>query len=248
MINKIQFLLVLVILSLLPAEVSSQIDSNSVRLQDEGSTLGQVKTVNCVGAGIACTRSASTGTVTVSGGGGGSSVTRIAGSSGAAGADITWQRLTANSADVTTTTLSAAVVTTTGVGAGTWKFKYILLYQTAATTTGISFGINHTGTVSKVQAIWTHITTGGTAATGVGDNVAATVAGQLAEGKSGGTLNAVIGSASAGVATINTDIVAVLEGTIVVTATGSLELKIASEVSGSAARIMANSLLELHAF
>lgn len=178
--------------------------------------------------------------------GGGSNITRISGSSGAAGADITWQSLTTNSADVTTTTLSSSVMSTTNVGAGTWKFKYTLIYQTAATTTGIGFGINHTGTVSKFIADWKHITTGGAAATGIGDDVAATVAGQLAEGKSDRTLNAVIGSASAGVATANTNTLAILEGIIVVTATGTLELKIASEVAGSAVRIMANSTLELH--
>lgn len=172
-------------------------------------------------------------------------VARIAGSSGASGEYLTWQRLTANSADITTVALSAAIMTTTGVGIGTWKFKYTLIYQTAATGTGIAFGVNHTGTVGQFQAMWRHITTGGAAATGLGDDVTTVVAGQLMEGKHNGALNVVIGSASAGVATINADILAVLEGIIVVTASGSLELKIASEVADSAVRVMANSILEL---
>lgn len=176
---------------------------------------------------------------------GGMSLTRINGSSGAAGADTTWQNLTANSTDCTTTALCAAVMTTTGVGAGTWKFKYTIIYQTAATTTGIGFAINHTGTAGQYQAMWTHITTGGAAATGIGDSDTATAAGQLAEGKHEGALNALIGSTTAGVDAANTDIMAVLEGIIVVTASGDLELKIGSEVGSSAVRVMADSTLEL---
>lgn len=42
-----------------------------VKLQDEGSTLGQVTTINAVGAGVTATRSGTVGTLTISGGGGG---------------------------------------------------------------------------------------------------------------------------------------------------------------------------------
>ncbi len=190
------------------------------------------------------TKKFSCGTDQTGGGGGGVTLTRIAGSSGAAGADMTWQNLTANSADCTTTAL-CTIMTTTGVGAGTWKFKYTLIYQTAAATTGISFGMNHTGTAGQYQAQWTHPTTGGAAATGIGDNDTATAAGQLMEGKNEGVLNAVIGSATVGVAVANTDILAVLEGIIVVTASGDLQMKMGSEVAASAVRIMADSTLEL---
>ena len=173
-------------------------------------------------------------------------VTRISGTSGAAGADITWQTLTANSVNCTTTALCSTVMTTTGVGVGVWGFRYQLIYQTAATTTGIAFAVNHTGTATLTGANWMHITTGRTAATGVGDNVAATVAGQMVEGKSCITLNAVCGSASAGAAVVNTNIMAVFEGTLEVTVSGSLELKLGSEIGGSAVLIMDDSSLELH--
>lgn len=171
--------------------------------------------------------------------------TKIAGASGASGPAITLQKLTANSVDVTTTALSAAVMTTTGLGVGLWLVRYYLLYQAAVATTGIGFGVNHTGTATLKAAKWHHTTTGGAAATGVGDDVAATVAGQLEEGKHGLTMNAVIGSASAGVATINATILAELIAIVDVTVSGNLELKIASEVAGSAVRIMAGSALVL---
>lgn len=172
-------------------------------------------------------------------------ITKISGNSGAAGSNITWQSLTANSVDVTTTTVSSSVMTTTGVGAGTWKAKYTVFYQTAATTTGIGFAINHTGTVSKYRGFWYHPTTGGAATTGTGDSDTATVAGQMIEGKHGSTLNAIIGSTTGGVDTINTDITAIIEATLIVTVSGSLELKLASEVDTSAVRITSGSILEL---
>lgn len=172
-------------------------------------------------------------------------VARIAGASGAAGGYLTVQRLTANSADVTTTALSAAIMTTTGLGAGTWQFKYTLICQCASATVGIGFGINHTGTAGQFQAMLWTITTGGAAATGVPDDDTTTAAGQMAEGKQEGVLNAVIGSTFAGVSTINADFLVILEGILVVTASGNLELKIASETGGTAVRLMADSTLEL---
>lgn len=175
----------------------------------------------------------------------GTTVSRIQGASGAAGADVTWQNLTADSSNCTTTTLCSAAMTTTGLGTGIWKFTYTVIYQTAATNTGIGFGINHTGSASQFQAHWRHVTTGNNAATGVGDSATSNEDGQIMEGKHGGTLNAVIGSTSAGVDTANADILAVIEGVIVVTGNGNLELKLVSERDGTAVRIMAGSTVEL---
>jgi hypothetical protein len=42
-----------------------------IELKDEGASQGRVKVLDCVGAGVACTRSGVTGTLTISGGGGG---------------------------------------------------------------------------------------------------------------------------------------------------------------------------------
>lgn len=46
-------------------------------LQDEGSVLGAITKFNCVGAGVVCTRSGTTGTATIGGGGGGLTLTEI---------------------------------------------------------------------------------------------------------------------------------------------------------------------------
>lgn len=168
---------------------------------------------------------------------------RIAGSSGAAGGYITVQNLTADSADQTSTT-PGVVMTTTGVGAGTWHFCYTVIFQTAATTTGIKLNVNHTGTVGQFQSLLSFMDTAATAATGVGKGVSTAAIGsvpsQYAERAKDTT-----SFASVGVTDINADILATLGGIIVVTATGSLELKLGTEVAASAVRLMADSCLVL---
>jgi hypothetical protein len=169
--------------------------------------------------------------------------TGIAGNSGAAGQRQTTLVLTSNSADATTTT-QTTVMTITGVGTGTWRLKGTLIYQTAATTTGIGITVNHTGTVSRFVSNWIQLTTGGAAATGIGDQATATATGQLVEGKAERVIDT-RSSFTVGVDTANADELVVLDAVIIVTATGQLELKIATEIGGSAARLMAGSLLEL---
>src|SRR5687768_12437681 len=143
-------------------------------------------------------------------GGSGASLTRIAGASGAAGADFTVQRLTSDAAANATVNL-ATVMTTTGVWAGTWRFRYVIRYRSTALTTGVKFAVNHTGVTGAFLSEWRFISTGAAAATGVADQVAAVVTGQMMEGKSERVKNTA-SSASAGVDTINADMLAILEG------------------------------------
>ena len=176
-------------------------------------------------------------------GAGSSPITRISAASGAAGADITWQRLAADATAITSVT-PTVVMTTTGLSSGLYDFKYLVRYQSAATTTGIGIGVNYTGTSGAFLLDWWHVTTGGAAATGVGDQVAATVAGQLVEGKSE-RVKDTVSTASAGVDTINADMLAIVEGLVEVTGAGNLELKVRTEIAGSAITVKAQSLLVL---
>ena len=75
-------------------------------------------------------------------------VKRAAAATMVAGEFTSWLVLAANSADNTTTTL-ATVMTMTGVGVGRYHFKCQLVYQTAATTTGLNVAVNHTGTTTQ---------------------------------------------------------------------------------------------------
>jgi hypothetical protein len=166
---------------------------------------------------------------------------RINGSSGAAGEYKTLQKLSANATANATTTL-ATVMTTTGVGAGTWQFKYCVIYQAAATTTGVDFAVNHTGTVTKMVVSSWFTTSGGTAANALADQQLVNAA-SLAEGKSSRTINTKMGS-TLGVDTANSDCLIVIEGIIVISASGSLELRHASELAAST-QVMAETCLEL---
>lgn len=168
---------------------------------------------------------------------------RINAASGAAGEYKTLQKLAADSATNSTVT-PAVVMTTTGVGAGTWQFEYNVLFQSAALTTGIFLSVNHTGTVSTFSMHSDFVSTGGTAATGIHDGIATVQAAGLHEGHAERAINTA-SKATAGVATINANQYMVVRGIIVVTATGSLELKLGSEIAASAIKAMANSTLEL---
>lgn len=129
---------------------------------------------------------------------------------------------------------------------GTYTFKYWIVYQSAATATGIEMMANHTGTVTRLVATWYSLTTGGAAATGITDQ-ASTATAQLIEGKGQRASASAAGSTGAtqGVDTANADQLAVMEGVVVVTATGTLRLMFASEVAASAVTIMPGTSLVL---
>ncbi len=169
--------------------------------------------------------------------------TRISGSSGAAGEYKTLQKLSADSASQTSTT-PATVITTTGVGIGTWKFEYSLIFQTVATTTGIKIANNHTGTVTTYIMHSDFLSTGGAAATGVNDAIAAVATAGLHEGMGERVINT-SSKATVGVATANANQFIVVRGIIVVSVTGSLEFKLGTEVATSGVKLMADSCLEL---
>lgn len=168
-------------------------------------------------------------------------IKKISGSSGAAGAYRTLQRLSANATANSTTTLNV-VMTTTGLGAGTWKFKFTIIYQAGATTTGVNFSINHTGTVTKVIGSTWYVTNGGANAVATADQATDATA-NLVEGKAMRANNTGVGT-TLGVDTLNADCMVVFEGIIVVTVSGDLQLKHASEVAASS-QVMADTCLEL---
>lgn len=170
--------------------------------------------------------------------------TKISGNSGAFVADTTWITLNANSSDVTVTT-QTTVITLTGLAAGTYRIKGALVFQAAATTTGIGITLNHTGTLSRFVSNWIHITTGGAAATGISDQATAVAAGQLVEGKAE-RVKDTRSSFTVGVDTANADELAIMDAILIVTASGDLQLKIATEIGGSAVRLMAGSTIEVH--
>lgn len=116
------------------------------------------------------------------------------------------------------------------VGVGTWAFKYLVMYRSDTTTTGIKFAVNHTGTVTSFVANGRYQENTTAAATGAADQVHITfglVAGGATRSKSATT--ALVQTAS--VDTINVDMLMVIEGLMVVTVSGNIELYSAGEAA-----------------
>lgn len=148
-------------------------------------------------------------------------------------------------ADQANSTITAAAVTDLSltVAAGTYLAKYWIVYRSAATTTGIQMYLRHGGTTTRMAATWYTLTTGGAAATGIADQATTTTA-QMMEGKAQRASNVASG-AMAGVDSANADQFAVMEGLVIVTVSGTLDLMFNSEVAASAVTIMTGTSLVL---
>jgi hypothetical protein len=128
---------------------------------------------------------------------------------------------------------------------GTYRFKYHIIYQAGAITTGVQFAVNYTGTVTKLVANFYAAESTTAASTG-----AATQAGYLvttmrllgvSSARAKATTVPNLGATTA-VDAANSDMLAVIEGTMVVTTTGEIELWHASEVAASS-QVMSGSNL-----
>ena len=150
------------------------------------------------------------------------------------------------SADLSNSTVTFAKVTNLdqAVGVGTWHFKYILVHQSAALTTGIKFCVNHTGTVTVFVASswWAEITTA--ASTGAQSQAGAAVFGLRAGGSARAKSASVAIGQTISVDVINADMMMIIEGLMVVTVAGNIELYHGSEVA-AASTIKQNSSLIL---
>lgn len=139
-------------------------------------------------------------------------------------------------ADVSNSTTTAAKITglDKALAVGTYTFRYFIIYQAAATTTGVKFSVNFTGTVTQFVANWHAVDNTAGGATAAADQDALLAGGQVyfafaARAKS----NAAGWGPSISVDTANADMLAVLEGSMIVTVTGNIELWHASEVAAA---------------
>lgn len=159
---------------------------------------------------------------------------------------VTCLALASNASANSTTTAAKIGGLDLTVGVGTWFFQYIIRYQAGATTTGVKFSVNHTGTLTAFVANMRYASTGGAAAT-----AAATQAGNTATGNIHESFSARAKSTAAGmgptvsVDSANSDMLVIVEGLMIVTVSGTIELYHASEVA-AATTVMAGSSLILH--
>lgn len=138
-------------------------------------------------------------------------------------------------ADQSNSTITPTEVTglSTVTGLGTFKFQYLVLYQSSITTTGVRYSVNHAGTLTTFVANmqWADATAAAATATPDQDQVLSTgavMAAFAARVKStagwGTTLS---------VDTANADMLMIIDGMCVVTGDGELELWHGSETAAA---------------
>ncbi len=153
----------------------------------------------------------------------------------AAGTPGTWTQVGGSSivsatklaADYTNATATSTVVTglNTAVGVGTWKFEYLVLYQHSAAGSAVDLSVNHSGTVSAFVANWRWAGPGTTAATGNADQAASASTGNIHESYAARAKSAAATwGPILGVDLTNSDMLAIVEGLVIVTVAGNLEL------------------------
>lgn len=150
---------------------------------------------------------------------------------------------------VTNSTTTGAEVTDlqfASLVAGTYLVEYFLICQSSATATGLKFGINYTGTVTRMGAMMHYISTGTTAVSGVADGTLTATTGTMMEGASAITESTTAPNLGpfGGVATANENMLIKVEALLVVSDGGDLELYHGSETAaqtsievGSCARL-----------
>ncbi len=153
--------------------------------------------------------------------------------------------LTSNAPSNNTTTGVEILGLNTTLTAGTYVFKYYIVYQAGAVTTGIQFGVNYTGTATTFVVNLTYAATGTTASTGAASQVASGATGNVGEmlaARSESTTAPNLG-ATVSVDAANSNMLAIVEGVLVASDGGDLELWHASEVAAASTVMAGTSLI-----
>lgn len=157
--------------------------------------------------------------------------------------------LTALNADyASNSTVTPAKITNLdrATGTGTFDFEYRIRYQAGATTTGIRFSVNHTGTVTFFLANVRWVDASATASTAAPSQAGVGAAGQCLGAFSARAVSTAGWSTTISVDSANADMLMIIEGKVLVTVTGNLELWHGSEVA-AATTVKAGSSLFLSA-
>jgi len=145
-------------------------------------------------------------------------------------------RLAADHAISSTTATEVTDLGPVTLEAGTYMFQYMLIVQSATTTVGPMVGINFTGTaaVKAFRANWADGSTVLTAYTANMDDQGVKGLGVISGMASRAyTTTAPDLGTTTGVTVVNVDILMVVEGILIVTASGDLELWHSSETATS---------------
>lgn len=145
-----------------------------------------------------------------------------------------------------TTTLTEVTGLSTPVGVGSWAFQYYLLHQSGATTTGTRWSVNHDGTVTSFVANVGFA--GGTAAsTDAPDQDLVAAGAQLMSYFSARAKSTLGWGTTLSVDTATSDMFTIIEGLMVVSVAGNIELWHGSEVA-AISTVKAGSILVLEGY
>jgi len=172
--------------------------------------------------------------------------TLITGNSGTVGQGVaiaeTSQILTANNADIPTTTLVTQLTAST-VGVGWWLVEYWVIWQSNVTTTGICFVVDHTGTAANFQATRIDPLASATALATVGifdQQPTTAIVGRLPSVWATRTDGGALGP-NAGVVAINVNCMTYITAILLVTVSGNLLLQARSGVASTITRVCAGT-------
>lgn len=144
---------------------------------------------------------------------------------------------------VTTATKCSMDIALTSTG--TYVFMYYLVVQSTSATVSPMYGVNYTGTATKVKATCSYVDTGGLlTGTGTADDVG-TTAGSMLAGTTVSTTSTTAPNMghTGGVGTINADCLVLVEGMFVVSTTGTIEFWHGSETANSTSVMAGSSVL-----
>jgi hypothetical protein len=155
---------------------------------------------------------------------------------------------TATQHNITSTTGTEVTLTPTPVlGAGTYMFIAHLLLQTAVTTNGPRVGINHTGTVTTFHAVFHYEDNAVTASVGAMATPGGLPFGHIHGSGSTATLSTTAPNMGPDtIQIINTNVLALIQGVMIVTVSGDFELWHGCESGASETRVMAGSSVVIH--
>ena len=155
--------------------------------------------------------------------------------------------LSSDYTNATTTGTSVTGLAFTGLVAGTYRVQWTLFVASDTTTTSFKFGVNYTGTVTRMMNMAQFPSAGVTAATGTMIDVANAVTGQVLAYANSTTETTTAPNLGpwVGVTTINVFHRIMVESLVVVSDSGDLELWAGAEVA-TTITIKAGSMGVLH--
>lgn len=149
-------------------------------------------------------------------------------------------------ADVSISNSTPAAVSglTTATGLGTYVFNYYVLAQSSATSVGLKFSVNYTGTVTSFVANYSWMSGTSTASDDVIDQDHVAAAASVYSGFSARAKSTAGWGTLTDVDTQNADLLFVVEGLMIVSVAGNLELYHGSD-SANATTVKAGTSLIL---